>query len=127
MLRLAHLSTGRRVRRRVVKVTGRSESQVEEIAFPIYSTLSVDGADVETTILASPGQIELHVAATGEDVSALDAVLDGAWRGCRQRSRPTCSVWMAARWRKSWGTTSCRRAGGLPRLSRAQAACSWAG
>lgn len=75
--RLARLATGRRVRRRVLKVTGRSESQVEEIAFPIYSTLGVEGAEVETTILASPGQIELHVAATGEDVSALDAVLDG--------------------------------------------------
>jgi nicotinamide-nucleotide amidase len=74
--RLARLSTGRRVRRRVLKITGRSESQVEEIAYPIYSTLGAAGAEVETTILASPGQIELHVAATGADVSSLDTLLE---------------------------------------------------
>jgi nicotinamide-nucleotide amidase len=67
---------GRRVRRRVLKVTGRSESQVEQVAHPIYSRLGDDQMPVQTTILASPGQIELHLAAVGSDVSAVDALLD---------------------------------------------------
>jgi nicotinamide-nucleotide amidase len=66
---------GRRVYRRVIKVTGRSESQVEEIAHPIYSTLSGDVA-VETTILAMPGQIELHLSAPGNDPDAVAEILD---------------------------------------------------
>ena len=59
-----------RLRRRVLKMTGRSESQVEEIAFPIYSALGDATVPVQTTILASPGQIELHLEAVGEDVAA---------------------------------------------------------
>jgi nicotinamide-nucleotide amidase len=74
--RLGALAGGRRIRRRVIKVHGRSESQVEEIAFPIYSTLGDAVIPVETTILATPGQIELHLAAAGEDMAALDARLE---------------------------------------------------
>ncbi len=74
--RLADLSGGLQVRRRVLKITGRSESQVEEIAFPIYSHLGGAGAVAQTTILASPGQIELHLSATGADRSHLDLVLN---------------------------------------------------
>lgn len=73
--RLEALAAGRRVRRRVLKVTGRSESQVEEVAFPIYSQAVPDGIEVTTTILASPGQIELQLAAAGTDAPALDALL----------------------------------------------------
>ena len=63
--RIAERTGGRRVRRRVLKITGRSESQVEELAFPVYSTFGTTDAPVETTILAAPGQIELHVSAAG--------------------------------------------------------------
>jgi len=73
--RLAALAGGRSIRRRVVKVHGRSESQVEEIAFPIYSSLGDAQLAVETTILATPGQIELHLSAAGEDGAAMDARL----------------------------------------------------
>lgn len=78
--RLAARTGGRRVLRRVLKVTGRSESQVEELAFPIYSTFGTPDAPVETTILAAPGQIELHVSAAGTDVGALTRTLDDAIR-----------------------------------------------
>lgn len=74
--RLERVGGHRVVRRRVLKITGRSESQVEEIAYPIYSTLGSDAVPVTTTILASPGQIELHLAALGPDVAALDRVLE---------------------------------------------------
>jgi len=74
--RLEARSPGRRLRRRVLKVHGRSESQVEEIAYPIYSRLGDDAVPVQTTILATPGQIELHLAAAGADVTAIDRRLD---------------------------------------------------
>ena len=78
---LAMRARGRRLRRRVVKVTGRSESQVEEIAHPVYSSLGTPELPVQTTILASPGQIELHLSAVGSDPDQVDALLD---RGARQ-------------------------------------------
>jgi nicotinamide-nucleotide amidase len=73
-------AAGRRLRRRLLKVTGRSESQVEEIAQPIYSKLGRVDLPVETTILASPGQIELHLSAGGTDEAAIDALLDDGVR-----------------------------------------------
>ncbi len=76
--RIAERTGGRRVRRRVLKITGRSESQVEELAFPVYSTFGTADAPVETTILAAPGQIELHVSAAGSDARALTQTLDDA-------------------------------------------------
>jgi nicotinamide-nucleotide amidase len=78
--RLAARTAGRRVRRRVVKVTGRSESMVEEIAYPIYSKVAGAAVPIATTILASPGQIELHLSASGTGVEAMDAALDDAVR-----------------------------------------------
>jgi nicotinamide-nucleotide amidase len=69
-------TAGSRLHRRVLKVTGRSESQVEEIANPIYTRLGNEDVRVETTILATPGQIELHLASAGRDHAAIDRVLD---------------------------------------------------
>jgi nicotinamide-nucleotide amidase len=68
----------RHLRRRVLKITGRAESQVEEIAQPIYAPLAGGAVPIETTILAAPGQIELHLQATGPDVAVLDRRLEEA-------------------------------------------------
>jgi nicotinamide-nucleotide amidase len=76
--RLAVRSGGRRLRRRVIKITGRSESQVDEVAHPIYEPLTSSEPPIATTILATPGQIELHLSAAGSDLAALDAALDHA-------------------------------------------------
>jgi nicotinamide-nucleotide amidase len=76
--RIAAAAGGRILRRRVLKVTGRSESQVEELSHPIYSRFGAQGLDVQTTILATPGQIELHVSAAGHDRDAIDRLLDDA-------------------------------------------------
>jgi nicotinamide-nucleotide amidase len=73
---LARRTGGRRLYRRVIKVTGRSESQVEEIAQPIYSRLGTGTVSVQTTILASPGQIELHLSSAGADEAAISSVLE---------------------------------------------------
>jgi nicotinamide-nucleotide amidase len=78
--RLGRLCGERRVRRRVLKITGRSESMVEQVAQPIYSRLGTADLPISTTILASPGTIELHLTAAGADVPAIDEALD---RGAR--------------------------------------------
>ncbi len=75
--RLRGRTIGRALRRRVIKVAGRSESAVEETAHPIYSAFGGD-VPIETTILAAPGQIELHLSAWGPDVAPLDGALDAA-------------------------------------------------
>jgi nicotinamide-nucleotide amidase len=73
------LRTARRVRRgRVVKITGRTESQIEEVVSPLDAALARGVIPVERTILATPGQIEIHVSAVGEDAGRLDEALDAA-------------------------------------------------
>jgi nicotinamide-nucleotide amidase len=76
--RLAAATAGRRVRRRTIKITGRAESQVDEVARDIYLPLQQAAVPVQTTILATPGQIELHLMATGGNLAAVDAALDAA-------------------------------------------------
>jgi nicotinamide-nucleotide amidase len=76
--RLAERTAGRRLRRRVIKTTGWPESQVDEVAAPIYRTWLEARVPIQTTILASPGQIELHLSAAGEDGAAIDGALDAA-------------------------------------------------
>lgn len=56
-----------RLVRRVLKTTGLTESHVEEIAQPIYRRWRDDRPSVDTTILATPGQIELHLATRSDD------------------------------------------------------------
>ena len=59
-------------------VTGRSESHVDEIAQPIYAPLRGASPPIETTILATPGQIELHLSLRGSDAAAAEQMLRGA-------------------------------------------------
>jgi nicotinamide-nucleotide amidase len=68
------------LRRRVIRVAGRSESRLEELTQPVYSQWRDREPPIETTILAVPGQIELHFSARGTNSEALDAALDGATR-----------------------------------------------
>ena len=76
--RLAGRTAGRGLRRRVIKITGRPESQVEEIAQPVYRKMADWTTPVDTTILAAPGQIELHLSARGADLDEVDRVLERA-------------------------------------------------
>jgi nicotinamide-nucleotide amidase len=75
---LAHRSGGRQMRRRVIKITGRAESLVDEAAQPIYSQWSARETPIDTTILAASGQIELHVSSAGADIVAIDQALENA-------------------------------------------------
>jgi len=51
-----------RVHTATLFVTGRGESHVEEIVQPIYSRWTSETPPIETTILAAPGQVELHLS-----------------------------------------------------------------
>jgi len=73
--RLAVRSSGARVLRRVLKITGRAEAVVDGVAQPIYAPLAGAAVPIETSILASPGQIELHLSARGADVPAMERAL----------------------------------------------------
>ena len=59
---LAARTGNARVYRASLFVTGRGESHVDELIQPIYSTWQVRPVPIETTILATPGQIELHLS-----------------------------------------------------------------
>src|SRR4029077_4429031 len=49
-------------RRRVLRVGGMGESAVEELVTPVYAK----GKDDPVTILASPGEVQLHLRVVGE-------------------------------------------------------------
>ena len=59
-------------------VAGRSESHVEELTQPIYSRWRDGDPKIETTILAGPGQIELHLTMRSDDAVTAPAVLTEA-------------------------------------------------
>ncbi len=61
--RLEKIAPGRRLLTRVLKIAGLFESQVDELAAPIYRKYE----NPTTTILAAPGEIQLHLRAAGSD------------------------------------------------------------
>jgi len=62
----------------VVKLTGRTESDVDAHAQPIYGPWASQAVPISTTILAVLGQIELHLTASGVDRAEAGAALDAA-------------------------------------------------
>ena len=67
-----------RVYRVALFLTGRGESHVEEIAQPLYSLWARESPPIETTILASPGQVELHLSMRATDEAAARSRLAAA-------------------------------------------------
>ena len=76
--RLASRTGGTGLFRRVLKITGRSESEVDTIAQPIYERWLSEAVPITTTILAVMGQIELHLTASAASRAAADRALDPA-------------------------------------------------
>jgi nicotinamide-nucleotide amidase len=78
--RLLRVAGSRRLLKRVLRVTGGSESFVEERMQPLYARWRDGSPEVATTILASLGQIELHLSTNvlANDTAAGLAALDGA-------------------------------------------------
>ncbi len=76
--RLAARAGGAGLFRRVLKITGRTESDVDATAQPIYGRWVSQDVPISTTILAVLGQIELHLTAKARERRAADAALDAA-------------------------------------------------
>jgi len=87
--RLAQKAGGVALFRRVLKITGRPESEVDAVAQPVYSKWvnkgggplqaeTPDAISISTTILAVLGQIELHLTAAARDRGAAKIALDRA-------------------------------------------------
>lgn len=62
--------------RRVVRVTGRFESQVDETLAPLYRRWRSRTPGVSATILASPGSIELHLSSRAASLQGGEAALE---------------------------------------------------
>ena len=75
---LAPRSRGAGLFRRVLKITGRAESDVDQHAQPIYARWTSQAIPISTTILAVLGQIELHLTAHATDRAAAEAALEAA-------------------------------------------------
>jgi len=76
--RLAARGSGAGLFRRVLRITGRPESEVDALVQPIYSKWTVDPVPISTTILAALGQLELHLTAAANTRADADAALDHA-------------------------------------------------
>ncbi len=76
--RLSRRATQERLFRRVLRVAGRGESHVEELAQPVYERWARSDPPVETTVLASPGLVELHLSILAAAGTRAEAVLDAA-------------------------------------------------
>ena len=71
--RLARLSTGVRLVARELRVAGMGESDVDQRIAPIYTRHE----DVQTTILAAPGEIQIHLRTWTKDAQAAERQLQG--------------------------------------------------
>jgi len=76
--RLSVRSGGTGLFRRVLRVTGRTESDVDTRAQPVYGRWKAAPVPIATTILAVLGQIELHLTARAESRVGAEAALDAA-------------------------------------------------
>src|SRR3954465_8208323 len=87
--RLAPKAEGRGLFRRVLKITGRAESEVDAQASPVYGPWTALPIPISTTILAVLGQIELHLTAQAANQAAADEVLDAAVAQLRDALGPS--------------------------------------
>ncbi|MDO8795419.1 MAG: competence/damage-inducible protein A [Vicinamibacterales bacterium] len=79
---------GRRIVRRIVRMTGRGESLIDELLQPYYREWAARTVPVSATILAAMGQLELHLSATHADAAqAESAVAVAAEEACARVGR----------------------------------------
>lgn len=87
--RLQPRTAGAGLFRRVLKITGRTESDVDARAQPVYTKWLSAPIPIATTILAVMGQIELHLTATAQGRAEGEAALDAAVQELRDPLGPT--------------------------------------
>ena len=64
--------------RRVVKIIGRPESEVDSLSEPVYGKWTRQPVPITTTILTVPGEVELHLTARAKSRAEADRALDVA-------------------------------------------------
>jgi nicotinamide-nucleotide amidase len=79
--RLLARRAGAVLRTRVLRIASMSESDVEQAVAPLYKTFS----NPRTTILGSPGQVELHLTAEGVSPEAAELQIEALACGLRER------------------------------------------
>ena len=87
--RLAARTGGAGLFRRVLKITGRAESDVDAQAQPVYGKWTAQAVPINTTILAVLGQIELHLTAQAMSRTDADGALDPAVRELQDALGPS--------------------------------------
>lgn len=87
--RLSARAGGQRLFRRVLKITGRPESEVDALAQPVYGRWIDGPMPIATTILAVFGQIELHLTVRAPDRPAADGRLEPAIAELREVLGPS--------------------------------------
>jgi competence/damage-inducible protein CinA-like protein len=75
---LRERSSGEPLVRRVVRIAGRIESDVDSVLQPLYQEWAVAVPAISATILAAPGTIELHLSARAASSEIVDRALDTA-------------------------------------------------
>ena len=76
--RLRERAPGGALMRRVLKITGRIESQTDEDLHPLYAEWEHGTPPVAATILAALGQIELHLSARAASREVAERALEAA-------------------------------------------------
>ena len=66
------------LRRRIIRITGRTESHTDEVLQPLYAEWSRADIPIAATILAALGQIELHLSGRSDEAGVIDAALERA-------------------------------------------------
>jgi nicotinamide-nucleotide amidase len=77
---IAPRSSGLALVRRVIRITNRTESQTEETVQPLYARWARQTIPVSATILASLGQIDLHLSSRAASREEAQSVVDVAAR-----------------------------------------------
>jgi nicotinamide-nucleotide amidase len=75
--------------RRVLKITGRAESDVDAQVQPVYAKWVAQPVPISTTILAVLGQIELHLTAQAPSRADADVAFDAAVRELQEVLGPS--------------------------------------
>jgi nicotinamide-nucleotide amidase len=71
---------GRVLRRRILSIACMSESDVEQVLAPLYTTFQ----NPRTTILGAPGQVELHLTADGRTLAEAEEHIESLAAGMRE-------------------------------------------
>ena len=106
--RLSSRAGASRLFRRLLRITGQSESYIEENMQPLYATWLSAPIRISTTILASLGQIELHLTAAASNPEDGQRALDAAV-GDVQRALGRDLFSLAAKRCSRWSASSAAR------------------